>query len=190
VLPIHIECRGCRYRDHPGGIGTERADLHACTLPALAEATRSDSAFGVSASARGIAVAVTPGNNGEPAPRRALPAPRASAASACASAQTGALPRRTRRARRVRGAVPTLSARPLCAQGRHHARRGQRHDLGALSGPDSASRAARRPPQRTARPTQADRLHQRQKSPAKPAPPGSRQGLTLTAGQVFAGSEE
>jgi hypothetical protein len=105
---------------------------------------RAESAFRVSASARGIAVAVTPGNNGEPTPRRALPAPRATAASACASAQTGALPRRTRRARRVRGAVPTLSARPLCAQARHHARRGQRHDLGALSGPDSASRAARR----------------------------------------------
>jgi hypothetical protein len=98
--------------------------------------------------------------------------------------KTGALPRRTRRARRVRGAVPTLSARPLCAQARHHARRGQRHDLGALSGPDSASRAARRPPQRTARPAQADRLHRRQESPAKPAQPRSRQGRTLTAGQV------
>jgi hypothetical protein len=53
---------------------------------------RAYSAFGVSASARGIAVAVTPGNNGEPAPRRALPAPRASAASVCASAQNRRAP--------------------------------------------------------------------------------------------------
>jgi hypothetical protein len=80
------------------------------------------SAFGVSASARGVAVAVTPGITGgpvhpAPCPRLALrPAP---------TRRTGVRPG-TKQARfRAGSAVPTPSARPLCPQTRHRARRGR-----------------------------------------------------------------
>jgi hypothetical protein len=92
-----------------------------------------ESAFGASASARGIAVAVTPGNSRVPAPlprpRLAL-RPRRRAVPACASAQTGALPRRTCRARRDHGTVPRAIGQALCMQGRHHARRDSQRRYG------------------------------------------------------------
>jgi hypothetical protein len=121
-----------------------------------------------------------------PCPRLA-PRPRRRAARR----KTGALPRRTRRtrrARRVRGAVPTLSARPLCAQARHHARRGQRHDPGALSGPDSASRAARRDHHSEPRGQPKLTVCTSGKGHGNIAPARRQQSRALTAGKVFTGS--
>ena len=87
--------------------------------------TSSYSAFGVSASARGVTVAVTPGNDGGPArPRADVPRQR------MPRHKTGALSRRKRRARR-RAHRPGL----FCAQARHHAPATTR---GAASGTTSA----------------------------------------------------
>jgi hypothetical protein len=74
----------------------------------------------------------------------------------------GAKQARSRAGRAERGAVaaPSRRDRPaLCAQGRHHARRGQRHDLGALQAQDNAFRAASEITTASGRPAQADRLH-------------------------------
>jgi hypothetical protein len=113
--------------------------LSMLTPSATSDLRRADSAFGVSASARGVEVAVTPGNNvnRRHCPGRASRYGRAGARRRRAPRRkTSVLPRRTCRARRDRGAVPTPLAQPLCAQGSHHTRRdSQRHDLGALQAP-------------------------------------------------------
>ena len=55
--------------------------------------------------------------------RRALPAPRATAApTRRTGVRLGAKQARSRAGRADRGAVPAPSARPICAQGRHHTR--------------------------------------------------------------------
>ena len=94
---------------------TETDNMHTADRAPCSAVSNTESAFGVCASARGIAVAVTPGNNGGPAPPRALPVPRSAAAP-----------------------------QPLCAQGRHHAWRDSwQHDLGHFGTPGNASHVAR-----------------------------------------------
>jgi hypothetical protein len=140
----------------------------------------------------GMAVAVTPGNNGEPAPpprpRLAL-RPRRRAAPACASAQTGALPRLTGQARRDRGAVLEPSAQPLV---RRAASTAATTRSATADGMISALfRSPTAPPTQPGETTTAngatspaDCLHWRQESPTKSAQPRSRQGRTLMAGHV------
>ena len=111
--------------------------------------TSAESAFGVSASARGVAVAVTPGNNGEPAP---LPRPRLALRPRRRACPPSAQPL-GRRADTTRGAATG----GMISRSSGH---GQRFP-----------RSQGRSPQRTARPAQADRLHRQQGSPAKPALP-------------------
>jgi hypothetical protein len=101
----------------PGGLVTVTPAPDAA-VPGLAVGEQAAVGVGVCASARGIAVAVTPGNNGEPAPPRLACAWRYGRTDVRLGAKTGALPRRACRARRDRGAVPAPSAQPLCAQSR------------------------------------------------------------------------
>jgi hypothetical protein len=116
----------------------EQADQRTPAGYAARSMTSAESAFGVCASARGIAVAVTPGNNGEPAPPRLACAWRYGRTDVRLGAKTGALPRRACRARRRAGAIGPAS---LCAEQnsqhcRHHAQRGsRRRHLGALQAP-------------------------------------------------------
>jgi hypothetical protein len=111
------------------GDATEVANRRAEPDKELAATVCAESAFGASASARGIAVAVTPSNNGELAPlphlRLAL-RPRRRAPRRT----RGALPRRTCRARRDHGTVPRAIGQALCMQGRHHARRDSQRRYG------------------------------------------------------------
>jgi hypothetical protein len=115
--------------------------------------------------------------------------PRATAAptrcTACASAQNRRAPAldvpSAARSRRRAGAIgPSLF---IC---RAAITRGARADgrISALFEARQRNRAARRSPQRTARPAQTDRLHRRQESPTKPRRRRAWQGRTLTAGQV------